>query len=329
MTGLELTHAIILSVLWTLFVDFAIFVKYLYRFRYRVIVHAILMILTTVGTIVLVALIIENKRPRIGELQSTYRAHYVMGLIVLGWVIFQCLMGALQWILLCFIVHPYIIFLLRKIHMYSGIVLVLLGKATVVVGWAMKGSAVGLAVTCSIMGVSLILLLLYIFWVSGSMAKEVFAPRYVSRYNDRMYAKDPIGAPLIMPSDPTFLQLASLPYCWPQVQMANFFIFNDLVYLIPSPDFHPGGRKVIEEIRGREVDRFIYGSMFTEGNPKMKPFNHPKQSMQIVGPPIAALPPNPICTLNDRLFTITSLVNIAPEVNIFYFSPMVGSILYR
>jgi hypothetical protein len=60
MDALELAHAIILSILWVLVVDFAIFVKYLYSFKYRMIVHGVLMSLTMVGTIVLVALIINE-----------------------------------------------------------------------------------------------------------------------------------------------------------------------------------------------------------------------------------------------------------------------------
>jgi len=52
-----------------------------------------------------------------------------------------------------------------------------------------------------------------------------------------------------------------------------------LVYEIPDGDFHPGGRKVIDEINGREVDRFMYGSMFTEEDPELQPFVHPLRSL--------------------------------------------------
>ena len=271
---------------------------------------------------------IQDRHPNIGSLSTPYRAHYVIGLIVLAWVILQCLMGILQRILLCCIINPNIIYLMRKIHLYSGIILVLLGKVNVVIGWAMTSSMAGLAVSCAFMAVSLVLLLLYIYWVSGNISQEVYSPRPVSRYNDRTIAKDYLGAP-IAASDPTVLSLMNLPYCWPQVRNSSLFLYNDMIYAIPEPDFHPGGRKVIEEIRGREVDRFMYGSMFTESHPNQPAFDHPKQSMEIVGPPLAALPPNPICILNDRVFMISSLVRVARDVNIFYFSPTSGSIVHR
>ena len=178
-------------------------------------------------------------------------------------------------------------------------------------------------------GVSLLLLVSYIYCVSGTISQEVFAPRPVSLYNDRMIAKNNYYPGVPVASDPTVLALMSLPYCWPQVRSLNLFLYNDMIYAIPEPDFHPGGRKVIEEIRGREVDRFMYGSMFTESHPNQSAFDHPKQSMEIVGPPLAALPPNLICILNDRVFMISSLVRVARDVNIFYFSPTSGSIVHR
>lgn len=264
MSNLELVHAIILSILWILVVDIAIFVKYLYSFRYRILVHGFLMFLAMAGTIVLVALIIHENQPKISEQSSPIRAHYVIGLIVLAWVILQCLLGILQRILLCYVVNPFIIYAMRKIHLYSGIILILLGKANVVLGWAMESSTVGLAVCCSIMGVSLLLLMLFIFLSSGTISNEVFAPRAHSIYNDRWIGNTPQGIPFSPVSNPSVLALMNLPYCWPQVQMANIFLYDDRVYPISSLDFHPGGRKVIEEVRGREADRFLYGSMFTE-----------------------------------------------------------------
>ncbi len=40
----------------------------------------------------------------------------------------------------------------------------------------------------------------------------------------------------------------------------DHFIFADYVYkLAPLLVSHPGGYQIIDKIRGREVDRFIYG----------------------------------------------------------------------
>lgn len=40
----------------------------------------------------------------------------------------------------------------------------------------------------------------------------------------------------------------------------DYFIFADYVYrLSPLLTSHPGGFRIINKVRGREVDRFLYG----------------------------------------------------------------------
>jgi len=55
-----------------------------------------------------------------------------------------------------------------------------------------------------------------------------------------------------------------LPYNNSEVHQQNLLIFDDKVYAVPSEDFHPGGRRIIELVLGREVDRFIYGMFSPE-----------------------------------------------------------------
>ena len=45
------------------------------------------------------------------------------------------------------------------------------------------------------------------------------------------------------------------------MEKGNYFIFDDNVYTSDGDwDFsHPGGKKVINAINRREIDRFIYG----------------------------------------------------------------------
>lgn len=86
------------------------------------------------------------------------------------------------------------------------------------------------------------------------------------------------------------MTLMDKPYPWAEVQQSNTFIFNDFVYGIPGKDFHPGGRKITELSRGREIDRFIYGMFHMEMYPTLMPFEHPKQSMQTVYQPLGMLP---------------------------------------
>lgn len=101
------------------------------------------------------------------------------------------------------------------------------------------------------------------------------------------------------------------------------------MYRIPDWDFHPGGKKMIEEIKGREVDRFMYGSMFTEEDPEATPFSHPIQSMEVVDEPIARLLRNQMCSLGGRLFQIADTLPIDTGLRVFYFIPTRGQVEYR
>ena len=52
---------------------------------------------------------------------------------------------------------------------------------------------------------------------------------------------------------------------------------------------HPGGYKVIELCKGREVDRFIYGMYSVELYPELAPFSHSVNSIKLAGFPIAKI----------------------------------------
>mgnify|MGYP000395063807 CR=1 FL=1 len=75
----------------------------------------------------------------------------------------------------------------------------------------------------------------------------------------------------------------------------NYVIFNDYVYDARNLEKqHPGGYKVIELVRGREVDRFIYGMYSAELYPELAPYSHSMYSLELVGNPIAKLITPPI-----------------------------------
>ena len=70
----------------------------------------------------------------------------------------------------------------------------------------------------------------------------------------------------------------------------DFLIFADYVYDARGFEKeHPGGFKVIELVKGREVDRFIYGMYSVELYPELAPISHSADSMQKIGLPIAKL----------------------------------------
>lgn len=66
---------------------------------------------------------------------------------------------------------------------------------------------------------------------------------------------------------------------------------------------HPGGYELINSVRGREVDRFIYGSEAVESVEKMRVHSHSAASIAMAGPPIGFLastcPFNNMDEIND------------------------------
>ena len=164
--------------MWTVLVDAAILIKYAYSFKWRIFTHVFLMVLVLVGTVVLISLIIADKQPNIGLLPKSYGAHYIIGLIILGVVILQCLAGAIQRIALRYPkFNPSVITIFRKIHLYSGYGLIIAGKVNVIIGWAMKGKFVGLAICSIFTMVSLGVLILYIYSSSETINQAVLVPR--------------------------------------------------------------------------------------------------------------------------------------------------------
>ena len=68
----------------------------------------------------------------------------------------------------------------------------------------------------------------------------------------------------------------------------DYFVFSDLVYdLKPLFGNHPGGSYLVHRLRGREVDRFMYGMEPLELEPEAPRNSHGKWALNLAGPPIA------------------------------------------
>lgn len=67
-------------------------------------------------------------------------------------------------------------------------------------------------------------------------------------------------------------------------------VFANYVFNIePLLRFHPMGFSIIESVRGREFDRFLFGSSPTERLPAIPPNNHSLRSIDLLGPPLAKI----------------------------------------
>lgn len=62
-----------------------------------------------------------------------------------------------------------------------------------------------------------------------------------------------------------------------------YVIYNNYVYDASEVSkHHPGGRKVIQTIIGREVDRFLYGMYSSELLPTVLPHSHSLQALSLL-----------------------------------------------
>lgn len=74
-----------------------------------------------------------------------------------------------------------------------------------------------------------------------------------------------------------------------KIYSENYFIFANYVYSISNIiGSHPGGWNIIEAVRAREVDRFLYGVDPIEKYDVPK-ISHSFNSINLAGPPLAVL----------------------------------------
>lgn len=52
---------------------------------------------------------------------------------------------------------------------------------------------------------------------------------------------------------------------------------------------HPAGYQIIESVKNREIDRFIYGMFRTEKHPFLPASSHSYKSFELLGKPVAKI----------------------------------------
>lgn len=73
-----------------------------------------------------------------------------------------------------------------------------------------------------------------------------------------------------------------------------YVIYNNYVYdATELINYHPGGKKVIQTILGREVDRFLYGMYSSELLPSIPPHSHSVGALSLLKEPVMkiSIPP--------------------------------------
>lgn len=107
----------------------------------------------------------------------------------------------------------------------------------------------------------------------------------------------------------------------------NYFIFADKVYDIDKViTSHPGGYELINNIRGREVDRFLYGSEPLETVDFKKLHSHTSNSIKLAGDPIAVLSSvSPFANMDDMNHVVMDKQLIMPCNVPYIYAPYLKS----
>lgn len=317
-SSISLAHGIVQVLCWCLLADFAIFVRYIYTFRYRVAVHIILMVAAVVGSIAVMAAMINIKSPKVEAITtSDRRAHVVIGYIVLAWVLAQLLLGiATRFFQSNPFTSPPKVLLLRRIHRYSGYLLILVCKINVLIGWGMNSQWAAFGVMFADIALILALFLVYKY----KYGKNITLPDKIS-----VIAKDDTEM-----YDYAMQEVGSRPYNDPFVQAKEVVVFDDKIYeLPPYSDFHPGGRQIIKEANGRDIDRFLYGMSNLEMYPQLPAIEHPKNVLTMLGSPVGAIPENTSIEVPHDSYHVVSQRAISPNLSLFYLDPSQDKVNFK
>ena len=77
----------------------------------------------------------------------------------------------------------------------------------------------------------------------------------------------------------------------------DYCMFANYIYeLSPLKKWHPAGYQIIESVKNKEIDRYIYGIFASEDLPEVQLHSHTFKSLELLGNPIAKLNIIPIFT---------------------------------
>lgn len=313
-------HGIILTICWCFIADLGVFFKFARRIPWNIFWHILCFLLVIVGTIVEVIYSIRMFDPFYDykTFPKISKGHLVLAFVICGVVAVEIVAGFVSYFLqLLTKVNPRVLKFFRWVHMIGGYLILVMAKGETVYGWVLYNSMT--AVTIVSAEIVLVITLFFVY------------VRKVNRITEENKSYQLLRRPINQEESILINLLNSdLPYNSLALKNFNFFIFNDFVYLYGSRGFHPGGGKIMDLVRGREVDRYVYGMYGVEEYPKLGRFFHPENSFDMLEKPLMMLPKNPIVQLGSDKFIIHRKSWISPTVALFEFVPARGEeIIYR
>ena len=293
-----------MTLAWCILADFGVLILYFKQCKWRNVMHGFTFLLAAGLTTFTVIVMLREFNPQPAHMDLRHRLHYCLGLGVLGWVGVQVLLGIIVFLMPWCEVQPMTLLRIRQTHRWSGYVLVVFAKLQVILGWWMYRSYRGVGLVIA----DLLIFVFGLICASNNESKPI--PVEISPYNTNLGK-----------SSLTDLILSNIldPYnSRRQRQLAPYIVFDDWVYLLED-GFHPGGQLLIDKVRYREVDRYLYGMYPIEDYRGSPQHTHSSNSINVLAKKIGRLPTNQVYVMRDCQPAVIGYCNrINERLAVFY-----------
>ena len=252
--------------IWTVSVNVAVFVV-LYKYRpLWMIAHTIL-----AGAIVFMTLLFAIPILRANGIPNAdkynYQRHYIIGVVILVLVCLQTLLGILSSVMKMMKSSPTIgIFASNTIHKYFGYVLLFLGKFQMYYILDNNGNHPD-----KFWGLFASDVIFFLLFVAQKIYFPTFAEEIMPLFTGNMKTISSVQELKKDPNEPVGV-FANYVFDLKNLQM-----------------FHPAGYRIIEGVKYRDFDRYLYGMYRSERENSVPVHVHSYKALTLVGDPIAKL----------------------------------------
>ena len=203
-----------------------------------------------------------------GGLGSGATFHHIVGNIIFSFMVTILILGFwMKYAQSSSNVKAWVVEYSRYVHAFGGLILFIISQGNILSAWWSQNRIVFYC----LLAYQIIFLIVRTFYRLNPL-------HLASRPKDSQTEDPEVIAHLRHIKKTEDLDIYSKNYC----------VFNDYVYSLNEVySNHPGGYQIISNVRGREIDRFIYGMEgieVLEGKPK---FSHSRWAMNLAGEPIA------------------------------------------
>ena len=254
---------------WSIAINVAVFIvlyKYrpLWMFAHVILAGGISFVTLLFAFPILVAFKIPEQ-----ETPDKMRRHFIFGIVILAIIFLQVLMGLATNILKNFRKSPTLaIYILNKGHKYTGYVLTILAKVQSYLIIQTNGDDPDLFRA---------LISIDAIWLAAFIFIKIWWPSLGQR---------------VMPSykDLSCQMVMSVKQLRKDEETEPVGVFANYVYDLKNMlKFHPAGYKIVEGIKYRDFDRYLYGMYRTEREKSIPVPVHGYKTLTLVGDPIAKL----------------------------------------